>query len=85
MVPVNGAELVKLPFAEKDGAAEKPSDAEAGGQSADCVAMGKHDAVAGANDGLRIDLIGETDTGTEVLVVVVDWRGAVAGVGAMCQ
>ena len=57
--------------------------AEAGGQSTDCIAMGKHDAVAGANDGLRIDLIREADTGTEVLVVVVDGRGAVAGVGTM--
>ena len=44
--------------------------------------MGKHDAVAGANDRLGIDLVGKSYARTKVLVVVIDRSGAVAGVGA---
>ena len=50
--------------------------------AADRVAVGEHHAIACADDCLGIDLIGEADTRSEVLVVVVHRRGAVAGVGA---
>ena len=84
MVPVKGAVLEKGAGPEaKLGADGEAKRAEAGCRSADRVAMSEHDAVAGANDGLWIDLIGEADAWAEVLVVVVDRSGAVAGVGAV--
>jgi hypothetical protein len=43
---------------------------------------GVHDAVAGADNGLGIDLIGEAEARTQVLVIVVDRRAAVAGIGS---
>ncbi len=45
--------------------------------------MREHDAVAGTNDGLRINLPSETDTRTEVLIVIIDRRGAVASASTM--
>ena len=43
--------------------------------------MGKHDAVAGAEDGIRINLVGRAEAGAEVLVPVVYGRITVTGVG----
>src|ERR1700733_2204412 len=50
--------------------------------STDSVTVGVHHAVAGADDGLRIDLVGDADPGSEVLEVVVDRCVAVACIGA---
>src|ERR1700679_4307909 len=40
--------------------------------STDSVTVAVHHAIAAANDRLRIDLIGDADSGSEVLEVVVD-------------
>ena len=74
------------PLAQKLGLAEKPRllPASACGRAAAAnrVAVGEHHTVACADHGLRIDLIGEADARSEVLAVVIDRRGAVAGVGS---
>src|SRR5262249_14502606 len=53
--------------------------------TADSVAVRVHDAVAGADDSLGINLIGETDARPNVLVVVMDRRAAVAGVWSLTR
>ena len=46
------------------------------------VSVRVHDSPAGAEDRLRKNLVGDAETRTELLLVVVDRRAAVTGVGA---
>ena len=83
MVPVSGIVLNKEPLAENEGAAEKPRVPRLVASPPTALPVCEHDSITGAEDSFRVDLKRHTDAGSEILEVVVYWRGAVTRAGSM--